>query len=75
MAEPIRISDSEQARSSRLQRRVEDLLDRAEQAADAGDWAAARSSAREALLIDEANHDAASCSAPQRPCSRNPAPL
>ncbi len=58
MSDPIRISLDDNASSGRLQRRVEELLDRAERSADLFDWRAARAHAREALLIDAANHDA-----------------
>ena len=46
------------APGKRLERRVEQLLERAERSADRGDWRAAKARAREALLIDEQNDDA-----------------
>jgi mannosyltransferase len=58
MADPARLSRSRSRLSSRLQRRVEELLDRSEQSADDGDWEASKTYAREALAIDDDNEDA-----------------
>ena len=44
--------------SERIQRRIDRLLDQAEEAADAQDWNVAASRAREALTLDSENEDA-----------------
>ena len=54
----LRSSPRESAPTKRLQRRVERLLDQAEQSADRADWRAAKAHAREVLLIDPRNRDA-----------------
>ncbi|MDP6607302.1 MAG: hypothetical protein QF664_13760 [Dehalococcoidia bacterium] len=45
-------------RSERIQRRIESLLDRAEQAADAEDWALLDERSRMVLRLDAENEDA-----------------
>ena len=45
--------------SERIQRRVDRLLDRAEEAADVRDWTEVEQIAREALTLDPENGDAA----------------
>jgi hypothetical protein len=44
--------------SERVQRRIDRLLDEAEQALDAQQWALAQSHARQVLAVDAANEDA-----------------
>ncbi len=44
--------------SERIQRRIDALLDEADQAIDAGDWERARGRALDALALDPGNEDA-----------------
>src|SRR5712692_1141015 len=44
--------------SERVQRRIDRLLDEAEQAMDAADWSRAQRLSREVLLLDTTNRDA-----------------
>ena len=46
--------------SERLQRRIDRLLDQAEEAGDRRDWSEVQVLAREVVLLDESNADAAS---------------
>src|SRR5688572_17970306 len=45
--------------SDRIQKRIERLLDEAEEAADGGDWPLSAARSREALALSEQNPDAA----------------
>ena len=47
--------------TERIQRRIDALLDEADAAVSASDWASVAAKARAVLAIDEANEDARTC--------------